>query len=58
MPLGRQRGAQGFQQRRERLREGVGRVDEKKASAVIEAGLIGIVQSMLHAQQFGDAEPA
>ena len=58
MPLGRQRGAQGFQQRRERLREGVGRVDDKQPRAVIDAGLIANVQPMLHPQQFRDAELA
>ena len=58
MPLGRQRGAQGFQQRRQRLREGVGRIDDIQARAVIDAGLIAIVQPMLHPQQFRDAELA
>ena len=56
MPLRRQYSAQGFQQRRQRLHESVGRVDDIKACAVIDAGLIAIVQPMLHPQQFRDAE--
>ena len=56
MPLRRQRGAQDFQQRRQRLHESVGRVDDIEACAVIDAGLIAIVQPMLHPQQFRDAE--
>ena len=35
MPFRRQRGAQGFQQRRQHLREGVGRIDDIKARAVV-----------------------
>ena len=43
VPLRRQYSAQGFQQRRQRLHESVGRVDDIKACAVIDAGLIAIV---------------
>lgn len=35
MPFRCQRGAQGFHQRRQRLREGVGRIDDIKARAVV-----------------------
>ena len=58
MSFRRQRGAQAFQQGRQRLREGVGRVDDIEARPVIDAGLIAIVQPMFHAQQFRDAELA
>jgi hypothetical protein len=33
-------------------------IDEEEARAVVDAGLIGVVQPMLDRQEFRDAEPA
>jgi hypothetical protein len=58
MPFWRQRGTKGFQQRRQRLREGVWRIDDEKTRAVVDAGLDAVIQPMLDAHEFGYAELA